>query len=135
MGAFQIDDMLAGRTELETFDEPDFSTYISGPVTAVPEPADRSLILAKGRVQFGRPVWNFNFQSRRCFVLISLTILMVENLIIYGVFELSAARSHAADSIYMNIIPMLAYSAWDIALILLIAYVMTAARSRQSKTA
>ncbi len=52
MAAFQIDDMLAGRTELETLDEPDYSTDISGQVTAVPEPTDRSLILAGMAVVF-----------------------------------------------------------------------------------
>ena len=52
MAVFQIDDMLAGRTELETLDEPDNSTYLSGQVAAVPEPTDRSLILTGMAVVF-----------------------------------------------------------------------------------
>ena len=45
MTATQIGDMLAGRTQLEVLDEVNFSSYLVGPVTSVPEPGSATLFV------------------------------------------------------------------------------------------
>jgi hypothetical protein len=44
MATHQIDDMLAGRTELEIFDGIAFASYLRGPLLPVPEPGSTALL-------------------------------------------------------------------------------------------